>query len=99
MDNCDAFPSTYKLVPTAEIRQRLARAQTAISEAGLSGMLILQNVDRYYFTGTLQDGILWVPAAGAPVYWVRRSLERARQESPLADIRPQPTDFSFGVKK
>jgi len=94
MDNCDTFPSTYKLVPTAEIRQRLAQAQTAAAKAGLSGVLILQNVDRYYFTGTLQDGILWIPSAGSPVYWVRRSLERARQESPLANIREQPTDFS-----
>ena len=97
MDNCNTFPSTYKLVPTTEIRQRLVRAQTAAAKTGLSGMLILQNVDLYYFTGTLQDGILWIPSTGLPIYWVRRSLDRARQESPLADIRPQPTAFS-GLK-
>ncbi|HIE08146.1 MAG TPA: aminopeptidase P family protein [Desulfarculaceae bacterium] len=94
MDNRDTFPTSYKLVPASEIRQRLKRAQTALSEAGCSGILILQNVDRYYFTGTLQDGILWIPDTGTPIFWVRRSLERAQLESPLADIRPQPTDFS-----
>ena len=93
MDNRDTFPTSYKLVPATEIRQRLNQAQRAISATGRSGILILQNVDRYYFTGTLQDGILWLPGAGPPIFWVRRSLERALLESPLADIRPQPTDF------
>ena len=84
------FPTSYKLVPAAEIKQRLTNAQAALAKTKLCGILILQNIDRYYFTGTLQDGILWLPASGVPVFWVRRSLERARLESPLCDIRPQP---------
>ncbi len=84
------FPADYKLVPPAEIKHRLTKARAALSETGLGGIIILQNIDRYYFTGTLQDGILWLPTSGEPVFWVRRSLERARLESPLADIRPQP---------
>ncbi len=88
------LPPSYKLVPDTEIEQRCKRAQEAMGEAGLNGLLVLQNVDRYYFTGTFQDGILWLPAAGAPIFWVRRSLERARQESPLTDLRPQPPETS-----
>ena len=88
------LPSSYKLVPAQEIEQRLKQAQMAMGEASLDGLLILQNIDRYYFSGTLQDGILWLPATGKPVFWVRRSLERARQESPIADLRPQPGDSS-----
>jgi len=84
------FPTTYKLVPTTEIKQRLTNARAALAETELSGILILQNIDRYYFTGTLQDGILWLPTVGEPTFWVRRSCERARLESPLSDIRPQP---------
>ncbi|MEA1923976.1 MAG: Xaa-Pro peptidase family protein [Pseudomonadota bacterium] len=84
------LPSSYKLVPAQEIEQRLRQAQKAMGEAGFDGFLILQNIDRYYFTGTLQDGILWLPATGKPVFWVRRSQERARQETPLTDLRPQP---------
>jgi len=84
------FPAAYKLVPATEIKQRLTNARAALAKTELYGILILQNIDRYYFTGTLQDGILWLPAAGEPIYWVRRSLARARLESPLNDIRPQP---------
>ena len=88
------LPSLYKLVPANEIEQRLKLAQKALGEAGLDGLLILQNIDRYYFTGTLQDGVLWLPSEGGPVFWVRRSLKRARQESPITDLRPQPAESS-----
>jgi len=88
------LPSSYKLVPSSEIEQRLTLAQKALCEADLDGLLILQNIDRYYFTGTLQNGILWLPNQGAPVFWVRRSLKRARQESPLTNLRRQPTETS-----
>ena len=90
--NAPDLPPSYKLIPVDETKQRLKKAQKALGEAGLDGLLILQNVDRYYFAGTLQDGILWLPNEGEPVFWVRRSLERARQESPLTDLRPQPSD-------
>ncbi len=50
--------------------------------------LILDRVNQFYFTGTMQDGFLAVTREGEPVYWVRRSLERARDESPLKEIRP-----------
>ena len=88
------LPSLYKLVPANEIERRLKLAQKALGEAGFDGLLILQNIDRYYFTGTLQDGILWLPNQGEPVFWVRRSLKRARQESPITDLRPQPAESS-----
>ncbi len=88
------LPSSYKLVPAGEIAQRLNLAQKALDESEFDGLLILQNIDRYYFTGTFQDGILWLPATGAPIFWVRRSLARAHQESPLQDLRPQPGDSS-----
>ena len=48
----------------------------------------LGRVNQYYFTGTLQDGLLLVPRGGEPVFWVRRSFERARVESLLPDLRP-----------
>ena len=49
---------------------------------------ILGRVNQYYFTGTMQDGVLLIPRGGEPVLWVRRSFERACAESLLPDIRP-----------
>jgi Xaa-Pro aminopeptidase len=48
----------------------------------------LGRVNQYYFTGTMQDGVLLVPRAGEPVFCVRRSFERACDESLFPDIRP-----------
>ena len=45
-------------------------------------------VNQYYFTGTMQDGVLLVPRDGEAVFWVRRSFERAVAESLFPDIRP-----------
>jgi Xaa-Pro aminopeptidase len=42
----------------------------------------------YYYTGTMQQGILFVPAAATPVFLVRRSFDRAKHESPLQTILP-----------
>jgi len=49
---------------------------------------ILGRLNQYYFTGTMQDGVLLIPRESDPVLWVRRSFERARAESALRDIRP-----------
>ena len=48
--------------------------------------MLVQSVDLYYFTGTTQNAHLVVPAEGEPVLLVRRTLERARAESPLERI-------------
>jgi len=48
----------------------------------------LGRVNQYYFTGTMQDGVLLVPRDGDAVYCVRRSFERAGDESLFPDIRP-----------
>jgi Xaa-Pro dipeptidase len=45
-------------------------------------------VNQYYFTGTMQDSMLLVPRDGEAVFWVRRSFERAGDESLFPDIRP-----------
>jgi Xaa-Pro dipeptidase len=49
---------------------------------------LLGRVNQYYLTGTMQDGLLLVPRESDPVFWIRRSFERARTESLFPDIRP-----------
>ena len=45
-------------------------------------------VNQYYFTGTMQDGLLLVPRNGEATFWIRRSLERAKTESLFSGLRP-----------
>ena len=54
-------------------------------------LIILQNVDQYYLTGTLQTGVLWFPREGEPLVAVRKSFERAKIESAVKNIVPLKT--------
>ena len=50
--------------------------------------LILSRVNQYYFTGTMQDGLLVIKNDGQLYYFIRRSFERARDESPIDGLYP-----------
>lgn len=75
---------------TREQAARLSRLQAALEPRGLFAALFLHAVDLYYLTGTRQNAALVVPARGAPVLLVRKSLSRALAESAVADVRPFP---------
>ncbi|NBD24364.1 M24 family metallopeptidase [Paenibacillus glycinis] len=71
-------------IASEEVSARIGRLQARMLEAGIDAFLVTQHVDLYYFTGSMQAGYAFVPAAGEPVFYVRRSLERARRESAIA---------------
>ncbi|MFZ2446413.1 MAG: Xaa-Pro peptidase family protein [Syntrophobacteraceae bacterium] len=75
-------------VPASEIADRLVNLQGLLAKAGADAAVIRQNADLFYFTGTVQDSHLIVPASGNPVLLVRRSFERAKAESPIRPIIP-----------
>lgn len=75
-----------RLTPAAELTNRYARLQHYMSEDGLDAIIIVQNADLFYFTGTIQSGNLYIPAQGQPLYMVRKDFERARRESALREI-------------
>jgi Xaa-Pro dipeptidase len=77
----------YALTPAEEIRSRIGRLQDRLRHAGLDAAFLVQNADLFYFAGSIQQGILVVPATDAPTYFVRRVYERAVEESPLPEIR------------
>jgi len=60
---------------------RLEKLRHELRERNIDAFLAAQNVDIFYFTGTMQNGYLWVPANEEPMLFVRRSVSRARQES------------------
>ncbi len=62
-----------------------------MEEQGIALAIILQNVDLFYFTGSLQKGVLAVSADRDPVFFVEKSLARAEEETPL-EITPIKKD-------
>jgi Xaa-Pro aminopeptidase len=77
-----------RLTPKNELEYRYRKLQQEMAGAGLDAVIMLQNADLFYFTGTTQSGNLYLPAEGPPVYLVRRSFLRARMESALAEVIP-----------
>lgn len=75
----------YVLTPKSEIDNRIKALQSQMGN--IDGALLFQSADVCYFSGTAQDGLIYVPKCGEPVVMMRRSLERAVQESPL-NVRP-----------
>jgi len=75
-------------VPRGEIENRTAQLQASLVEKRLDGAFLLQNVDIFYFSGTIQSSVLFVPCKGEPLLMVQKSLQRAKEESPLNLVVP-----------
>jgi Xaa-Pro aminopeptidase len=80
----DGYP--YGLVPAQEIFHRISRLQQTLPEAQIDGVLILDPLNMYYYSGTIQQGVLFIPVEGEPVFLIRRSYERALRETPLEKV-------------
>jgi len=81
---------SMELLPRAEAEGRLRRLQRWMQAGALDAVAILHNPDLFYFAGTIQAGVLWLPAAGEPIYFITKSLRRGREESPwerLVELR------------
>lgn len=72
-----------KKIPAEEIRTRISAFQRRLQTLNLDGALITQNVDLFYLSGTMQNGILLVPAAGQAKLYIKKSVDRASFESIL----------------
>jgi len=77
-----------RLTPATELEYRCKKLQDLMSASDVEATIIVQNADLYYFTGTIQNGCLYVPAVGQPLYLVRRDHARARMESGLKEVIP-----------
>ncbi|NIQ40106.1 MAG: M24 family metallopeptidase [Proteobacteria bacterium] len=89
------------LTAKTELQNRIEKFQKAIQKKGLDGTIISQNVDLFYFSGTTQRSVLYIPRQGPPVLLVQKSLERAKHESALDLIEPMevPQDIPKVLKK
>jgi Xaa-Pro aminopeptidase len=83
-----AIMEITEYVPREELERRWKRVRQFMD---CDSLIILQNVDQYYLTGTLQTGVLWFPREGEPLLAVRKSFERAKIESAVKNIVPLKT--------
>jgi len=80
----------FDKVPHSELDSRLKALRVRMDHDCPEWQLvaIFSKINQFYFTGTMQDGVVLIPREGEAVYWVRRSLQRAQDESQFSDIRP-----------
>jgi Xaa-Pro aminopeptidase len=76
---------TFK-VPSGEIRQRIQSIQKLLQLQDIGGLFIVQRIDLFYFSGTAQNGFLYIPAAGEPALFIKRYYPRALDESSISNI-------------
>lgn len=84
--NCKG--ADVRITPKEELELRIQRLQGLLVEQGLDAAVLLQNADLFYFTGSIQQGVCYIPASGEPLYLVRKDFGRARMESGLKRVVP-----------
>ncbi len=77
-----------RITPAAELEARCGKLQALMAAQGLDAVIVAQNADLFYLTGTTQSGNLYLPVEGRPLYLVRRDIGRARRESELSEVIP-----------
>ncbi|AVX31040.1 Xaa-Pro aminopeptidase [Carboxydocella thermautotrophica] len=71
-----------------DMMDRIQILQQNLQSNEIDGALIVSAIDVYYYSGTRQNALLWVPASGDPYLLVKKSFSRAFQESFLANVEP-----------
>src|SRR4030043_2098648 len=93
----------YRLTPKEEVSGRVRALQRRRGRGGVDAAFLVQSAALFYFPGSIQQGVLIVPAEGEPVYFVRRVYERALGESAVEHIEriatPREIPAYFEKKK
>lgn len=77
-----------RLTPATELEYRCKKLQEYMINESLDAVIIVQNADLFYFTGSVQSANLYIPSSGQPIYMVRKGSARARMESGLKEVIP-----------
>jgi Xaa-Pro dipeptidase len=77
-----------RITPLTELNNRSHKLQEKLHEQDIDAAILVQNSDLFYFTGSIQRGLYYLPAEGEPIYFVFRDLGRARMESGLCHVVP-----------
>ncbi len=75
-------------VPAEEIEKRVHTLRSEVAKREWDAVLIVQNVDLFYFSGTMQNALLFVPLDGEETLMVKKYRERVQRESAIARVIP-----------
>lgn len=95
-EKTEKMMKTYSIDFTKEDFKCRAKKLAALlleKESSFKLALIIDSASLYYLTGTMQEGIALLFADGSLKYFVRRSYERALDESPLEDAIQPMTSY------
>lgn len=84
-------------VPAELIENRVKQLQEAMHKENISGFLLTQNIDIYYFSGSMQNGYLFIPCQGDASFYVKRSVKRAAEET-LLPVKELGSFRGFGQR-
>jgi len=91
--------------PESELKSRIASLQQRLGQNNVDGVLILQKTDLFYYSGTAQQGWLYIPESGDPLLMIFKDYQRAREESGIdrvvSLVSPKEipeTIFKFGYE-
>ncbi len=73
-------------VPAAEIKARTLNIQKELQQSDIDGLFIVQRVDLFYFSGTAQNGFMYLPAESEPLLFIKQYFPRAEMESSVPNI-------------
>jgi len=81
----------FDKVPKQDLLKRIEGIKRLMAKNHIDFGIIFQNVDRFYFTGSMQKGILVIPVDNGPLFFIEKGIERAKMETPL-DMIPIKND-------
>ncbi len=90
----------YSKPTKQELEKRIEKVSFSISNSNPNwdNAFVISKINQYYLTGTMQDGIFVLKKDGNYAFFVRRSFERAKIESPLENIYPMESYKDVSVK-
>jgi Xaa-Pro dipeptidase len=94
--------------PEPEQQERITAFQKRLQSNHVDAALILQKADMFYYSGTAQQGWLYIPVQGKPLLMIFKDFHRAKAESGFdqvisivspKDIPATLSDFGYRAPK
>lgn len=84
------------LLPTTELDRRIAKVRAIMTENSIDALLISDNANKYYLTGRVFSGYVYLPIEGEPIYFVKRPVTM-QGDGVVAIRKPEDIAGSVGI--